>query len=307
MISVTERCRGKWPAVLVALGVPRELVDGKHHPCPFCGGKDRFRWTSTGGGSWICNQCGHGSGIDFLMRFRKYEFRDAAREIDGVLPNCTDAVPGKIDFATSKAAMENLWRRGAKIESGDPVARYLHSRAITLDEYPATLRFVPRTNASSPSEVAVWCGAMLAKVVAGDRAVNVHRTFLSLEVETKRKLMRGTLPPGSCVPLFQSSKILGIAEGIETALAAHVLFGIPVWAALNAGNLSKWLPPAGVDRVVIFGDNDANATGQSAAWAAANRILVNGTAVDVRIPDREGDDWNDVLMRSDCNLIQPLS
>jgi len=31
--------------------------------------------------------------------------------------------------------------------------------------------------------------------------------------------------------------VLGIAEGIETSLAAAKIFGIPTWAALSAGNM----------------------------------------------------------------------
>ena len=307
-ISITERCKGRWPAVLTALGVPGELLDGKHKPCPFCGGKDRFRFTPAGGGSWYCAQCGHGSGMDFLMRFRKCEFRDAAREIEAVLPGCKDFKPmPEIDPAVTRGAMERMWGQGEPVTGAGPVGLYLRSRAIVLDEYPSVLRFLPRTNAAAQGETPVWCGAMLAKVVSDGRAVNVHRTFLSLEASTKRKLMRGTLPAGSAVQLFPIGKTLGIAEGLENALAANMLTGFPVWAALNAGNLAKWQPPPGVERVLIFGDNDALGTGQAAAWAAANRILLKGIAVDVRIPEREGDDWNSVLMRRECNLIQPYN
>jgi putative DNA primase/helicase len=54
---LSERCRGKWPGILAALGVPPALFDRKHHPCPFCGGTDRFRFTDfAGAGVWICGQ-----------------------------------------------------------------------------------------------------------------------------------------------------------------------------------------------------------------------------------------------------------
>ena len=51
------------------------------------------------------------------------------------------------------------------------------------------------------------------------------------------------------IPLF-----LGIAEGIETALAASYRFGVPVWSAI----LESWEPPTGVKRMIVFGDNDEN-------------------------------------------------
>jgi hypothetical protein len=39
---------GRWPEILRALGgLPSELLDGKNHPCPRCGGNDRFRYLQT--------------------------------------------------------------------------------------------------------------------------------------------------------------------------------------------------------------------------------------------------------------------
>jgi putative DNA primase/helicase len=40
--------------------------------------------------------------------------------------------------------------------------------------------------------------------------------------------------------------VLGIAEGIETALSASILFNVPVWAALTEGLLQEWVPPPDV-------------------------------------------------------------
>jgi len=37
-------------------GIPSELLDGKHHACPKCGGKDRFRYDPRKG-FVFCNQC----------------------------------------------------------------------------------------------------------------------------------------------------------------------------------------------------------------------------------------------------------
>ena len=83
------------------------------------------------------------------------------------------------------------------------------------------------------------------------------------------------------------------AEGIETALSAFALFGVPTWAAVTAGGLERWTPPNGTERVVVFGDNDTSGTGQAAAWVLAKRLIVAGLETEVKIPEVAGTDWND--------------
>jgi putative DNA primase/helicase len=45
--ALKEAARGQWADILAALGgVAADLLDGKNHPCPRCGGTDRFRFTN---------------------------------------------------------------------------------------------------------------------------------------------------------------------------------------------------------------------------------------------------------------------
>ena len=60
MQAIKSAASGRWPEVLSTLGgIPLDILDGKHHPCPMCGGTDRFRafddFEKTGG--VFCNQC----------------------------------------------------------------------------------------------------------------------------------------------------------------------------------------------------------------------------------------------------------
>jgi putative DNA primase/helicase len=75
------------------------------------------------------------------------------------------------------------------------------------------------------------------------------------------------------------------------------LFNVPCWAALNAGLLQEWTPPANVTTVFVFGDNDASSTGQAAAYVLARRLKAKGIAAIVEIPPNVDEDWNDVLIR----------
>jgi putative DNA primase/helicase len=91
---------------------------------------------------------------------------------------------------------------------------------------------------------------------------------------------------------------LGVAEGIETALCAGKLFGLPVWAAISAQGVLNWEPPEGVHEVIVAGDNDASFTGQAAAFGLAKRLKARGIDVEVRIPSRVGADWADVWVEA---------
>ncbi len=66
--------------ILPSCGFPREILDGKHHPCPKCGGKDRFRAIDSNTGTVLCNQCFHGKngdGFTAITWFKGLVFRQS--------------------------------------------------------------------------------------------------------------------------------------------------------------------------------------------------------------------------------------
>lgn len=86
--DIRHAAQGNWPAVLEAAGVPRELLNKHHQPCPCCGGTDRFRFTDhKGSGVWICSQCtpDGGSPFDLLSAVFGYSFNEAKDVLAGVL------------------------------------------------------------------------------------------------------------------------------------------------------------------------------------------------------------------------------
>ena len=97
---------------------------------------------------------------------------------------------------------------------------------------------------------------------------------------------------------FLLPDVVVVGEGIESSASAGLLMGIPAWAALSAGNLSKGLIlPGSVRFVVIAADHDPiTRAGQLAADTAAARWRAEGLAVRICTPDRPGADFNDVLL-----------
>jgi putative DNA primase/helicase len=89
------------------------------------------------------------------------------------------------------------------------------------------------------------------------RAANLHCTFLTsdgrkAEAEPVKRVMRGPLPEGAAVRLGKAQKMMGVAEGIETAMAASILHKmIPVWATVNGTMLGKWSPPPEAEMIFI--------------------------------------------------------
>jgi len=65
--------------------------------------------------------------------------------------------------------------------------------------------------------------------------------------------MMGSMPTGAAVRLMAHEDVLGIAEGIETAMSASILFNVPCWAALNAGLVPIVTRVAAIPDVVTEG------------------------------------------------------
>lgn len=298
--KTADRAVGRWPGILHQLGVDPRYLRNKHGPCPICGGKDRYRFDDKDGrGTWFCSHCGSGDGFALLCRIYNWNFGEVAKEVDRVV----GAVPrGPINQERTEAdklvALYDAWKASRPVIKGDPVWTYLNKRT-GIEIVPADIRFHPALQYFDDGAMLGTFPAMLALLRYPDgTGASLHRTYLNLNggkanVPEPKKAMPGKRLNTAAVRLLPIGRHIGIAEGIETALAATRRFGVPVWAATNATLLADWVPPEGVKRVLIAGDNDANYTGQAAAYALAQRLARNGCKVEIQIPEMEGKDWAD--------------
>lgn len=101
---VRSATRGRWPDIIAATcSIDRDTLDGKHHPCPRCGGTDRFRafndFSESGG--VLCNQCHdskNGDGFATVQWLRNCKFQEAVKivaEYLGVEPTAAPSAGGK--------------------------------------------------------------------------------------------------------------------------------------------------------------------------------------------------------------------
>jgi putative DNA primase/helicase len=210
----------------------------------------------------------------------------------GSLPAEFQALDG--GRGTLRAAAVRLWSEARPLSDslGDS---YLAIRGIS--ERSSELRFHPRTP-HGRKPFTRFAPALIAAVRDDSGLVGVHRTFLD---RTTKRL--ATLAPAKCalgrlgsgaVRLQPAGDVLGMAEGIETALSAAQLFGIPCWAALGTERFRHVALPTSVSMLLLFLDRDG---GGRRAEALVRSRLGEQVAIEARYPPRNGDDWNDVLAR----------
>lgn len=299
--TASEIATGRWDYILAALGVDETFLRNKHGACPMCGGKDRFRYDNKAGrGTWICNQCGAGDGYKLLQMLHGWSFRVAADEVRIAVGDSMAAEPVKSDDddARKAASIRKVWSETESVESGDPVWKYLNRR-VGLDLIPASLRYHPALAYRHDDGSVTHHPAMVAAVTYPDgKGATLHRTYLTADgskaaLAAPKKLMPGKPLQSACIKLGGYSSVLGIAEGIETALAASRLFGVPVWSCVSSSLMETWERPSDVRRVIVFGDNDPKFGGQAAAYRIAHKLACAGIEAEVRIPETVGTDWAD--------------
>lgn len=305
MSRAADMARGHWGELLPVLGVDSRFLVNQHGPCPICGGKDRFRWDDqNGGGGYFCSGCGAGDGFDLVIKTTGKTFKQVADQIAEHLGKDNSYQPKQAwgDDAKNKDAMQRVWQRAKQPTLDGPVSLYLLNRTGSL--WPS----VSIREAILPQDSKLY-PVMVSKVIGpNDRAVNLHLTFLTEDgrkaaVQKPKKVMPGKLPDGCSIRLAKAAPVMGVAEGIETAISAAMMFDMPVWACVNGGLLAKWMPPEIAQEITIFGDNDASYTGQAKAYQLANRLEVQyKRKVNVILPPTVGTDWADVWQEKRDNL-----
>jgi len=157
---------------------------------------------------------------------------------------------------------------------------YLSRRGITLR--PPTLRYRPDRR------------EMIAAIQAPDgNVIAIQRTRLNNQAEKIERLTSVGGIGAGCVRLGPAAEVMGIAEGVETALAAMQMTRMTVWASLGAARLDKiWLPPI-VKEVHIFGDDDE--AGRKASDRATLMHANERRTVVPRFPPNGLKDYNDLL------------
>ena len=298
--EITSQAVDKWQSIFNSLGIV--VGNGKHCPCPVCGGKDRFRFDNKNGrGTYICNQCGSGDGLNLIKNYYHCDVKEASDKVAECL-NLSNQ---------NNQIRENLGFR--KIDS-----EQLHNDNIPDNPICKKVEYLLSKATLGQSQYLTKKGLTFDLPLLDNGrifvpVININSEYTGgqfIESDGSKHLMKGSNKKGAFIwvspnlgkpdevkkELLTATEIIiceGLATGISIAEFRHRSLVI---SAIDAGNLihvaNSIREINSTVNIIIAGDNDIGRhknTGKEKAIEAAK--AVNGYYT---IPDTDYKcDWDD--------------
>lgn len=295
-VSHTSRAAtGHWPVLLPALGI-HITAGGRAQPCPVCGGKDRFRFDNLQGrGTWFCNQCGGGDGLNLVEKALAVTAKEAAVMVAGVLGE-----PSGSALPEHNPQQEQQDKAQAHHHAAKQARQLLNSAQKQVGNAYLTAKGWPDTDALTLQGPSLRVGGITYQpddllIPLTDNTGDVVNVQLINAAGVKRTLAGGQTKHACHFLPGQDNAVIWLTEGYATGLTVHELTGESVCVALNANILpamAQQLRAHYPDALLLLAaDNDENGTGQARAAEAAQ--LSGGKPA---LPSETGD-WNDVYQQ----------
>lgn len=315
--DIQAAAQGQWHFILTSVGIPAHSLTNKHQPCPMCGGKNRYRFDDKNGtGSYFCNGCGAGNGFQFVQRFLSLaKFAHAVKVVAQLLGMGDTAnpmpTPPKREFTPPPPPKDEINRIMRVWNMGTPIHNtlgesYLRKRGISRIPETSELRYCSQLSYWHKDDKGEFhnlgkYGALIGLMrdtqgevtglqriyLQGDQKAQILDPETGERLDCKKQMTRWQgRTTGTAIHIMpiDETGFLCVAEGIETALAAHELFnGVSVWATVNAGNMARLHLPQGLKRLLIVADNDP--TGRHAAHDLAVRAIKQGIKTQIWQPE----------------------
>jgi P4 family phage/plasmid primase-like protien len=307
---VVRAASGRWPEIISTLGgVVSDTLDGGHHPCPKCGGKDRFRFSNRDGrGSVICGQCfksGSGDGIDAVEWLCGWDFPQALEEIAkylGITPETNGNGKEKADpekdlkFLPWNDLLAAMWCDRKRPISPSAIQSVGGRLARYKSEY--TVIAIPIWKQGF-TETSGWC-----LYNTSGKPLPTYSKNGSVVDWVKIKMTAGSRP--GVIGLPGDASVLWKTEGPSDLLALLSL-GLPQGhsAICNAMGSTEdplritWLPKLVEGRTVyVIHDSDRPGQEGAAKWSAAiaaSAIECRNVALPFESTETHGNDLRDWL------------
>jgi Zinc-binding domain of primase-helicase len=258
--EVKSAANGRWKDILPSLtGIDATLLDEKNHPCPKCGGTDRFRCLDANAGVLFCNQCfngKNGDGIAAIQWLTGWKFPEALQAVAESLnlPGSLNghATNGKARGAAAKPSSNAKAKRDDK-PKGKPFATADKAKVVCVEGM--------RKCSYEPGGEWAYLnadGKAVAWVLRFDKP-GVPKEYRPVSLHDDGWYIKD--PPGLW-PLYQLPAMLkaGLVFVPEGEKAADAVRSIELTATASAhgsqsASKSDWTPLAGKE-VVILPDHD---------------------------------------------------
>ncbi|HGW5665711.1 TPA: DUF927 domain-containing protein [Proteus mirabilis] len=301
--DIVKASQGRWLYILANLGIT--VPDNhKHGACPKCGGKDRFRFDDKNGkGTWFCNQCGHGDGLDLVKLVTGKKTKTACQEVSKIilLPTFKEIAPTPIKKVSAKKGIEHYEKIKEFSSLGE--SQYLINKGFANHQCLITRQQYTQGEFSFP------VGSLLLPLVDTDSVIKGGQ-LISLNGE--KSLLSGSTLSGSFIIVRQPEKKpleqIVITEGFATGLSLSKCLDALIVASVSATNLVKvaqqlraQYPDA---KIIIAGDNDfvdgKDNTGKM--WAERAGKAVDGWVT--LPPTHYKADWDDFRQENSLEKLK---
>jgi len=202
-------------------------------------------------------------------------------------PSMIAAARPAITKKRNKEIVKAIWEKCKPLRDSSEPARYLKSRNLNWD-YDCL-----REGRLKHISGGFFTCLVAAVTTESGEVEGIHRIYLKDGAKaniTPCKMALGSIK-GNSVKLGQPNEVLGVAEGIETAISAMTLLKLPTWSAISGGNIASIIVPNNVHTVIVIGDNDD--AGRIYAEKAKDSFIARGLRSRIIYPDRN--DFNDDL------------
>lgn len=313
--------------IFPAVGIKLQGNGKKHQPCPLCGGSDRFRCDDKDGtGSWICNQCGAGSGYTLVRDYTgndAYDTHALIADILGIDGGKPITEADKKAWAKAQAERESA-EKAAKKQARQAAAQVALERwqsATPCDTHP----YLTKKGVSSHGLRVDTHGNLLIPLYFHN--TNTGNITLcnvqSISADGGKLFVKDGLVSGAFFTLGDvlSSDTIFICEGYATGASIfEALDGsYPVIITFNADNLVKCasivhtLYPqcrlifcADDDKAteIKTGKNTGLLAGEQAARTAGGEVISPDFGGDKRAETGELTDYNDLHMAFGLEVVK---
>lgn len=318
--DLRSHAAGRWAEILVSAGIPAAVLDGRNHPCPKCGGRDRFATFRDFDlrGAVHCRRCftagspiAPGDGVHTLRWWLGTTFTETLEYLsDSIGYRATDAgasrVPSPMAWQqfsiASPAVSKPLEIDSETIEEHTDFARNAYHRmdaairnrlAERLGVAPISLTAL-RIGVSADGMSSTWPMRNALRKIIGVRLIGLPWTKSCGSKWSRRGSHNGLFIPvenGGGTRLF-------IAEGGSDTAAANSLGLFAIGRAscdASTSFVEAFVRDASPTRITIIADNDPpGRRGASRLAATLSGLPANRTlSVDVICPPGHSMDLRD--------------